>query len=246
MDGVGTAPAATVAAHPVAAVQAAGETTTVVENDVYRITFSNQGGDVRSWILKRYKDDNGQPLDLVHAGAAQLYGYPLSLYTYDPNLTRALSSGLYVASATGTLTAPVTLTFKYASGNVSVTKTFAFGSDYVIHADTEVLRAGSPISAPLAWPAGFGDMENAQAYASATIDTSANSKTEHTAFKKVSGGNTLPGPFDYAGVTDQYFGAVFLPDHVRGCHCCHAFQSDRCEQGQPSHRSRARGQAGQR
>jgi YidC/Oxa1 family membrane protein insertase len=210
------AAASTAPARPVtvATIQAAGQTTTVVENDVYKITFSNQGGDVRSWILKKYKDDNGQPLDLVHAGASELYGYPLSFYTYDPNLTRALASGLYVASATGNLTAPATLTFKYASGDISATKTYSFGSDYVIHADTQVLRDGSPISAPLAWPAGFGDMENAQAYAQATVDTSASGKSDHTAYKKVSGGNTLSGPFDYAGVSDQYFAAVFLPDHV--------------------------------
>lgn len=214
-----SAPAAASAAAPVATqsvdtVQAAGETTTVVENDLYKITFSNRGGEVRSWILKKYRDDNGQPLDLVHAGASQAYGYPLSLYTYDPAITKALASGLYVASSTGTLATPSTLTFKWASGNLSATKTFSFGTDYVIHADTQVLRNGAPIAAPLAWPAGMGDMETAQAYTAATVDTSSKGAAEHLAFKSVSGGDTLQGPFDYAGVTDQYFGAIFLPDHV--------------------------------
>jgi YidC/Oxa1 family membrane protein insertase len=187
-------------------------TSTVVENDLYSITFSNRGGQVTSWILKKYKDTTGQPLDLVHDGASRLYGYPLSLYTYDPAITTQLSSALYVASATGTLTAPNTLTFKYAAGNLSVTKTFSFGADYVVHADTEVLRNGSPIRALLAWPAGFGDMETLQAYVGAQVDTSSNGKDEHTSFKKVTGGATLNGPFDFAGVSDQYFAAVFMPD----------------------------------
>jgi YidC/Oxa1 family membrane protein insertase len=194
------------------AVAAAAEASTVVENELYRITFSNRGGQVTSWILKKYKDTEGHPLDLVHAGASSLYGYPLSLYTYDEGLTRQLSSALYVASSTGTLEAPATLTFKYAAGNLSVTKTFTFGADYLVHADTVVLRDGAPLRALLSWPAGLGDLETALAYNGAQVDTSSSGKDEHLSFKKVSGGNTLPGPFDFAGVSDQYFAAIFIPD----------------------------------
>ncbi len=195
-----------------AAVQAAAESTTSVENEIYKITFSNRGAQVVSWILKRYKDNEGQPLDLVHEGAAKLYGYPLSLYTYDASLTRALSQALYVPSATGTLESPRTVSFNYESGDLKVSKTFSFGADYVIHADTQVLRNGMPVAATLAWPAGLGDMETAQAYAGATVDVMTNGKEDHTAFKKITGGATLNGPFDWAGTADQYFGAVFLPD----------------------------------
>ncbi len=195
------------------AVQASSETTTVVENELYRITFSNRGGEVTSWILKRFKEaDQKTPLDLVHDGAAKLYGYPMSLYTYDGNLTRALNGALYVGSGSGSLQAPGSLTYTYAAGNLKVTKTFSFSDDYSVHADVQVLRDGVPIAAALAWPAGLGDMENAQAYANATVDTMSNGKDDHTAFKKVIGGATLSGPFDWAGTADQYFAAVFLPD----------------------------------
>jgi YidC/Oxa1 family membrane protein insertase len=193
-------------------VVAAAESSTVVENELYKITFSNRGGQVSSWILKKYKDNEGRPLDLVHDGAAALYGFPLSLFTYDDGLTKQLADALYVPSATGTLTAPASLTFDYAAGNVTVKKTFSFGSDYVIHADTVVLRDGAPIRALLSWPGGFGDMESATAYASAQIDSSTNGHDEHVAVKKVSGRATLNGPFGFAGVSDQYFGAIFMPD----------------------------------
>src|SRR6202140_4446925 len=63
--------------------QAASETETVIENDLYRITFTNRGAQVKSWILKKYNDDKGQPLDLFNNLAAEKYGYPLSLWTYD-------------------------------------------------------------------------------------------------------------------------------------------------------------------
>lgn len=194
------------------AVQAAGESTTVVENELYKITFSNHGAQVTSWILKKYTDNTGHPLDLVHEGASRLYGFPLSLYTYDPALTRALSDALYVPSATGSLQAPQTLSFHWQANGLEVTKNFTFGRDYVIHADTTVTRNGAPIAALVAWPAGLGDMENAQAYAGATVDTMANGKEDHTAFKKVIGGDTLHGPFDWAGMADQYFAVAFLPD----------------------------------
>ena len=55
----------------------------MVENDLYRITFTNRGAQVTSWVLKQFKDLEGKPLDLVHAQAAKLAGYPLSLYTND-------------------------------------------------------------------------------------------------------------------------------------------------------------------
>jgi YidC/Oxa1 family membrane protein insertase len=193
-------------------VTAAAETSTVVENELYRITFSNRGGQVTSWILKQFTDNAGHPLDLVHEGASKLYGYPLSLYTYDPGLTKSLADALYVPSATGTLPTPATLSFNYASGNIAVHKTFTFGADYLVHADTVVLRDGAPIRALLSWPAALGDMETGAAYASAVVDTSVNGKDEHEAFKKIGGGATLPGPFDFAGISDQYFAAIFLPD----------------------------------
>jgi YidC/Oxa1 family membrane protein insertase len=188
------------------------ESTTTVENELYKITFSNRGADVTSWILKKYKDSYGQPLDLVHTQAAQAIGYPLSLYTYDAGLTKSLSEALYLPSATGNLTAPATLTFKYVSGEYAVTKTFKFDETYVLHATTEVTRNGVPVQALLAWPGGFGDQENAVSYGSMQVDYSQGGHETHEAAKKVSGGATLSGGFDWAGVSDLYFASIFLPD----------------------------------
>ncbi len=188
------------------------ETTTTVENELYKLTFSNKGGVVRSWILKKYKDATGKPLDLVHAEAAARFGFPLSIYTYDPGLTAALNSAMLVPSATGQISAPGKLEFDYSDGTTEVKKTFSFDETYVIHAAVEVRRNGIPVRALLSWPGGFGDQENLQAYAGAQLDTFANGHEQHLAPKKVSGGETLNGPFDWAGVSDMYFAAVFLPE----------------------------------
>ncbi len=193
-------------------VQASAESTTVVENELYRITFTNRGGQVSSWILKQYKDTDGKPLNLVHPQAAEQFGYPLSLYTYDAALTDSLKKGLYVPSATGTITAPGTLTFTYSDGTTQVRKTFAFDETYVLHADVQVIRNGAPVRALVSWPGGFGDQDNASAYNGVQFDTSVDGKDEHLGFKKVSGGATVNGPFDWAAVSDPFFAAAFLPD----------------------------------
>jgi len=191
--------------------QAASEVETVVDNDLYRITFTNRGGWVKSWILKKYRDDHGKPLELV-SNAAEKYGYPLSLWIYDEAQRSKINSALYVASGSGNLSAPVQVTFEYADQDVAVRKAFSFDHTYVVHIETSVMQRGSLVAAFPMWPAGFGDQLSPASYAASRIEHQYNDKTERLDIKKVSGGATVPGPFNWAGVVDQYFAAVFLPD----------------------------------
>lgn len=194
-------------------VKAESEDETILENDLYRIRFSNRGAQVTSWILKKYTNESGKPLDLVNSEAAPQHGYPLSLYTYDPVLTKQLTQALYAPSATGNLTAPAKLTFTYAEAGVKVIKTFSFDSSYVVSADILVTNNGVPVNAFLAWPSGLGDQETLQSYnTNAQFDTSLNGKFDDEAPKKVISGATLTNPYDYVGISDLYFAAIFLPE----------------------------------
>ena len=208
---------------PTVTKQASSEREIVVENSLYRITFSNRGAQVKSWILKKFDNDaqNG-PLELVNSAAAQKYGYPLSLWTYDEAVRNRLSSALYVTSSEGTLSAPATVTFEYADQDLSVRKTFHFDHSYVLRVETSVAYKGSEISALPMWPSGFGDQATPASFAAGRIDYHDNDSTDKTALvfpnyvlrlaiKKVSGGDTLKGPFEWAGPVDQYFAAVFIP-----------------------------------
>jgi YidC/Oxa1 family membrane protein insertase len=199
------------AASP-AAVIATGEQTVTVENENYRIVFTNRGAQVKSWVLKKYKDDAGKPLDLVNPATAEKFGYPLSLYSYDAGLRQRLATALYVPSAHGTVTAPGELTFDYASGGLIVKKALRFDNSYVVHVTASVTNNGSPLPTLISWPAGIGDQTALPSFANAQFAMSQNGKFNGIAPKKVSGGATLNGPFDYVGVSDQYFGAIFLPD----------------------------------
>jgi YidC/Oxa1 family membrane protein insertase len=194
------------------AVVASTQTTTVVENELYRITFSNRGGQATSWILKKYKDDAGKPLDLVNPKVAAKVGYPLSLWTYDAGMRNQLAQAMFVPSATGTLTAPASLTFTYSNGDIEVKKAFTFDSTYVMHVDVTATDRGSPVTALVAWPGGFGDQDTLPDYAQSQFDTMQGGKDDRQAAKKISGGGTIPGPFEWAGVSDMSFAAIFLPD----------------------------------
>jgi YidC/Oxa1 family membrane protein insertase len=195
--------------------QASSEAETTVENDLYRIRFTNRGGQVKSWVLKKFTDDQRQPLELIHSAAAQKYGYPLSLWVYDESLRNKVNSALFVTRASGTLAAPADIVFDYADADVSVHKAFHFDHTYVVKVESSVLYKGSVVSAFPMWPAGFGDETNPAAYAASRVEYQNDSNVERVALKKVIGGNTVHGPFQWAGVTDQYFAAVFLPDGPR-------------------------------
>jgi YidC/Oxa1 family membrane protein insertase len=218
------------AAVPTQMVGAASESETVIENDVYKIVFTNRGARVKSWVLKKYTDDKGAPLELVNAAAAQTYGYPLELWAYEPGLRGKLNSALYVESASeakyartpntrkdGAAASPAPdgtqgIKFGYSDGDVSVEKTFLFDKDtYVIGVKTAVYQKGAQVTAFPMWPAGFGADLTGPQYATGQILYQYDDKVERLAIKKINGGGTLAGPFHWAGVSDQYFAAVFLP-----------------------------------
>ncbi|MGA2535467.1 MAG: membrane protein insertase YidC [Terracidiphilus sp.] len=208
-------------------VAAAMETQTTVENELYKIVFTNRGAQVKNWILKKYKDTAGKPLDMVQPQAAAQFGFPLSLFTYEPALTSQLNQALYQVtfegaqpSATGVVVAPATVTFHYAANGLDVVKTFRFNSSYVIDIEAQVLRNGVPVRSLLEWPAGLGDMEEflpssitrsqirTQSYFAWSLD----GKQDYVAAAKVSGNATLDQPYSYAAITDLYFTSAFLPD----------------------------------
>jgi YidC/Oxa1 family membrane protein insertase len=213
------APPATPAIPEIAAAEV---TETTVENDKYKIVFTNQGGQAKHWVLlgKQYKDHpdpGGQQLDLVNPKTVA-FGLPLSLFTYEPELTKQLNSALYqvsvsgAASSTGLLKPPCSVTFHYAANGLDVVKIFRFDASYVVTAEVQVKRNGVPVRALLAWPGGLGDQNDAIQFASGKFAWSLNGKDDSIDAKKLSGNATFDVPYDYAAIIDLYFASAFLPD----------------------------------
>src|ERR1035441_6932140 len=173
--------------------QAESESETVIENSLYRIVFTNRGGRVKSLVLKKWDDEKGKPLELVNLAAAEKYGYPLSLWSYDENLRNKLNSALYVLASDqpvagdkigAKLSPPSQITFEYSDSDLSVQKTFKFDESYAVGVQTGVQVKGSEITALPMWPSGFGGELTAPSYAAGQIAYQYDSKVERLAIKK--------------------------------------------------------------
>ncbi|HEX5413068.1 MAG TPA: membrane protein insertase YidC [Terriglobia bacterium] len=187
----------------------------VVENDLYRIAFSTRGAVVKSWILKKYKDANGKPLDVVDPAACEQLGYPMSLRTTDDSLNQKTNQALYVAQPSGTaLTSPATLEFTYNDGHIQVQKKFTFGSNYMVQASVGVARDQKYLPVRVAWVGGFGDHSVAEQgeFAQSSVAYEINDKLETTDLRKIGSELTQSGPLGFAGLEDRYFVGIFFPE----------------------------------
>ncbi len=227
------------------------ERTIVVENDLYRVEFSNHGAVVKSWQLKKYKDDSKpqKVLDLVHPKAAEdTGGWPFSLVIDDPQLEKAANSGLYKVSGDSVaLTAPADLTLTWSDGHLEVSKKFHFDHSYVLTAETSVTYNGTRLHGGLAWRGGFGDLTVTNPIPVETVTTfySENGKLSTFAHKKLDApekwGNVWMGGKTFAGIADRYFTVAFLPPNdspgtlleTRYWKVLHTIQVDGKDQSEP-------------
>jgi YidC/Oxa1 family membrane protein insertase len=206
---------------------ASAESSVVIESDLYRVEISNRGGVVRSWQLKKFTDDHKPPrtLDLVHPEAAQQSGsWPFSLALDDPQQEVAANNALFEITSAGkvldagaVLRAPAEITLAWSDGHLEVTKQLKFNPTYIVDVKTTATLDGMPLRASLTWSGGFGDATAYRAAAQTQIFTSAAGKLNTLAAKNLGkpGQTTVRAPvagtFDFAGIEDLYFAAVFLP-----------------------------------
>ena len=198
------------------------ERTIVVENDLYRVEFSNRGAVVKSWQLKKYTDDAKPPriLDLVHPDAAQQTGgWPFAVALNDKQQESAANSGLYqISTPASTLHAPADVQFSWSDGHLEVTKHFRFDHTYVVRVETSVKFNGAAVVAGISWLGGFGDLTvlNPSPIDTVSVFHSENGKLTNIMAKKLEGPEKWPngvwqGGKDWTGIQDRYFTAAFLP-----------------------------------
>jgi YidC/Oxa1 family membrane protein insertase len=219
-------PTSTAAPSTLSIISDSEERPIVVENNLYRVEFSNRGAVVKSWKLKKYKDDHKndqdkpqqRTLDLVNPEFVHQTGWPFSMVLDDPQFEKAANNGLYkLAADSTTLTAPADLKFTWSDGHLSITKTFHFDDSYVVTVETTSTFDGARVLAGIAWRGWFGDWTVTDPAPSATINTfySEDGKLQTFLPKKLNGpeqwGNTWQGGKAFTGIEDRYFTATFLP-----------------------------------
>ena len=186
-----------------------------VSQRYYKITFSTQGGLVKSWVLTKYRNEQGKPLDLVDAEASQALGYPLSIHVADSALSDQINHAIFAAHPDQTsLDHPSKLDFVYSNGKIRVTKEFTFGSGYETKVKVTVFDGVRDLPVEVSWMGGFGDTTLAEktrsAEAKAAYSIDGDIKT--IALKKVGDGKLIPGPLDFAGLENRFFANVMIPD----------------------------------
>jgi YidC/Oxa1 family membrane protein insertase len=201
-------------AIPPAAGQVAGasEETFVADTNLFRVVLSNRGAVVRSWVLKRYKDNAGNQLELVNGGGAAKAGYPLSLEFRNGKPDADLTQVLYAARPHPD---GLGVDYEYSDGRAVSRKSFRFRKDsYITDVSSEVTSGGKRLAHVLAWRGGFGDRSVANHAAtqhSVYFDVAANKLVVNDAKAAEDGPVSSTGQYSFAGIEDSYFAAVFLP-----------------------------------
>ena len=199
--------------------QAAAEQSIEVETDLYRLKMSNREAVVRSWVLKKYKDSHGRPLEFIDEKKSEMFGYPLSIrIDREDALTKSLRTALFATDAPARLdlTSANTqqVTFEYANQNLRISKQVRFTQgSYVVGVDSKVWLNSKPAGHYVSWSSGFGDasVDPNLAVHRALYQTSLG-KITRLKDADVGQEQELSGSFDFVGLEDLYFAALFLPE----------------------------------
>jgi len=182
----------------------------VVDTNLFRIVFSNQGGTIRSWRLKKYTGNDGKPLEIVNTASGLEFPFSLNFPGQQPTSKVNWTYYTQTADPDG-----LGVTYAFSDGHTSVRKVFHFQKNsYLAQISTEVILDGKPLQNLIQWRGGFGDLTVPNAAANDRtlyFDVSNNKLNESTARAAKNGPVTATGNFSFAGLADPYFAAVFLP-----------------------------------
>jgi len=185
----------------------------IVQTDLYRISFTNQGATVRSWQLKgaKFKDSDNKQVELVNSAAG--LAPPFSFYLPDDkDLEKKLNWSFYTQTADPD---GLGVTYRFSDGHVSVKKVFRFlKNSYLSQASTEILVDGKPLPHMIQWRGGFGDLTVPSPTANqhaVHYDLTASKLVDQNSTAASKGPIQESGTYSFAGLTDAYFAAVFLP-----------------------------------
>ncbi|MCS7164164.1 MAG: membrane protein insertase YidC [Thermodesulfovibrio sp.] len=110
-----------------------------VENEVFKVTLSNEGATIKSVELKNYKDKNGKPIILTSTEVPALliskdskFSYPRLMFNIDDSKASFKDSEKAL------------VIFSYSDSNIQIKRTFVFNkTDYLIEIKDEVSGLGS-------------------------------------------------------------------------------------------------------
>ena len=210
------APPAAAEAPPTAAPLVADteERDVTFENESVSAVFTNRGGALKSWRLKKYQDANRQPLELIPSSVPPGTTRPFTLSVPEADAAATLGHALFKPSAASVdaTTSPATLTFEYqdASG-LQARKTFAFSprSPYVLDVTADVRQGDKELVPTIHGGAGIGTGIAVQSTASYNPPSQPifyrDSKVVRLKGTAAQTNAVQEGAMGFAGVDDHYF-----------------------------------------
>jgi YidC/Oxa1 family membrane protein insertase len=203
----------------------------VVETTKVRAVFSNRGATLLHWILKEFRNDAGQPLDLVPGGAGESTIKPFTLSVDDAAMTARINDAIYRATVNGqpvgevvdATASPQTIVFETAaSDGLNVRKTFTLEpTSYVVVFAAAVQAGQQTLNPAIQWGPGLGD-DIARTPPASFFSPAYTLPAQAIVYRDGDVDRMDPaatgsqeGPFKYTGVDDHYFSAILLNDASR-------------------------------
>jgi YidC/Oxa1 family membrane protein insertase len=177
--------------------------------------FTNRGGRLKSWRLKHYFDQNKEPQELIDLVPNQ--PLPFTLRTPDDSANVTINNVVYAVSgapAGPAASAPVDLKFAYRdAGGLDVVKEFHIEPTlYALTFRAAVKQGPQILPAAILWGPAVGDAATGSSYSQKPQGLIAEeAKVQRLAAKDIAKQATYQGTFRYAGVDDNYFMTVAMP-----------------------------------
>ena len=192
-----------------------------IDNGLFRATFTNRGGRAVGYRLLNFKDDDGQPLEVLPRYTEGL-ALPFGLDLDDASLAERLDQAVYhvereVLPADEDNPAGERLRFRWSDGQgLSAEKVFEFRTgSWFVQVTAEVLDRGQRLPVRIEIGPGFAAQESGSGHSNyyyahqALWNVGGRVTREKPRKLEAEGGFT--GPVLWAGLEDQYFAALVVP-----------------------------------
>lgn len=196
-----------------------------VDTPLYQASWSNQGGVLKSWKLKKHTNDKKEPLELVPEMAQEIGRYPFSLGGDDAALSAALNSALFEASRASVILKDGQkdeVRFSYSDGkSVRAEKIFRFtGGTYHMEIELHVWKNGQEIVPSLLWGPGIGNPSPVEMKKRFTASTGAavyaGGKVYRMDERKYKPETSAYNFVNWAAYEQNYFAALFVLPAQKG------------------------------
>lgn len=224
-EGSGAASGATAEAPPTeapaGAIAGEAEQQVEIDNGLFRVTFTNRGGRAVGYRLLHFKNDDGQPLEVLPRYTEGM-ALPLGVDLDEASLAERFDQAVYHVEreelpADEDNPSGERLRFRWSDGQgLSAEKVFEFRTgSWFVQVSAEVLDRGRRLPARIEIGPGFAAQESTTAHSNYYYAHQAlwnvGGRVTREKSRKLEAEGGFSGPVLWAGLEDQYFAALVVP-----------------------------------